>query len=218
MEKIDIRKYIDQTILKPEAIEQDIRDFLNEVSCNGFYCAVVNPCWVPMAVKLLPGTIKVCSVVGFPLGASTMKAKVHAAQDLVQMGCNEIDMVMNIGRFKGQDFKYVETEIRQVRSACAGRVLKVIIETCLLTDQEKVAVAKLIVASGAQFVKTSTGFNRQGATVEDVRLLRSTVGPEFGVKASGGIRTADQARAMIAAGANRLGTSNGCVIVAQPGA
>ncbi len=217
MDKIDIRKFIDQTILKPDATEKDIRVFLDEVSRCGFYCAVVNPCWVPMAIKLLPKTIKVCSVVGFPLGASTTKAKVHAAHDLAEMGCDEIDMVMNIGRFKGKDFKYVETEMKQVRNACAGQVLKVIIETCLLTDEEKTAAARSIVSSGAQFVKTSTGFNRQGAMVEDIRLLRAAVGPDFGVKASGGIRTAEQARAMINAGATRLGTSSGAAIIAQTG-
>ena len=211
---IDMRTFIDQTILKPEATARDIERFLEEVAAHQFFAAVVNPCWVPMAVQVLPRTIKVCSVVGFPLGASSTRAKVFAAQDLIEMGCDEIDMVMNIGRFKGQDYKYVETEIRQVKGNCAGRVLKVIIETCLLDQPEKVDAARLVRASGADFVKTSTGFSRQGATVEDVRLLRSVVGREFGVKASGGIRTHEQAARLIAAGASRLGTSQGLAIIA----
>lgn len=210
-----INKFIDQTILKPDATTRDIERFLKEAAAHSFYAAVVNPCWVETAVAALPKSIKVCSVVGFPLGASSTKAKVYAAADLVAMGCNEVDMVMNIGRFKDQDFKYVEQEIGQIREACAGRVLKVIIETCLLDHGEKVAAAKTVRESGAHFVKTSTGFASRGATVEDVRLLRSVVGRDFGVKASGGIRIYEQACALIAAGANRLGTSQGVAIIAQ---
>lgn len=212
---LDVRKFIDQTILKPEATAGDIERFLQEVAAHRFFAAVVNPCWVETAVAALPRDIVVCSVVGFPLGASSTGAKVYAAAELVAMGCAEIDMVMNIGRFKGRDFKYVEAEVKQVVRACTGRVLKVIIETCLLDEPEKAAAAKLVQNSGAHFVKTSTGFNRQGATVEDVRLLRSVVGSEFGVKASGGIRTHEQACGLIEAGASRIGTSQGVAIVAS---
>ncbi|MBE0433580.1 deoxyribose-phosphate aldolase [candidate division WOR-3 bacterium] len=208
-----ISKFIDQTILKPEATAGDIERFLKEVAAHNFFAAVVNPCWVETAIANLPRGIMVCSVVGFPLGASSTKAKAYAAGDLVATGCDEVDMVMNIGRFKDKDFEYVAREIRQIREACAGRVLKVIIETCLLDHEEKVAAAKIVRESGAHFVKTSTGFSSHGATVEDVKLLRSVVGNDFGVKASGGIRTYEQACDFIAAGASRLGTSHGVAIV-----
>jgi deoxyribose-phosphate aldolase len=208
-----INRVIDQTILRPDATSGDIKIFLKDVEEYRFYAAVVNPCWVQSVVNNLPGGIKVCSVVGFPFGASTTRAKVYAARDLVSMGCDEIDMVMNIGRFKEKDFKYVGKEIKMVNEVCSGRILKVIIETCLLSHDEKIAAANLIRESGAHFVKTSTGYSQGGAVVEDVKLLRSVVGPDFGVKASGGIRTFEQARAFIAAGANRLGTSSGVAIV-----
>jgi deoxyribose-phosphate aldolase len=211
MEKIN--KTIDQTILRPDATSEDIRMFLKDFTEYGFYAAVVNPCWVPSVVNKLPDGVKVCSVVGFPFGASTSRVKAHAAEDLVRMGCDEIDMVMNIGRFKEKDFKYVGKEIKIVNEACSGRILKVIIETCLLTRDEKIAAANLIRESGAHFVKTSTGYSHGGAEVDDVQLLRSVVGPDFGVKASGGIRTFEQARTFIAAGASRLGTSSGVAIV-----
>jgi deoxyribose-phosphate aldolase len=208
-----INRVIDQTILRPDANRQDIEIFLKEAAEHEFYAAVVNPCWVETAVATLPKGVRVCSVVGFPLGASSTKAKVYAARDLVLMGCDEIDMVMNIGRLKDKDFKHVGREIKQVSEACAGKVLKVIIEACLLTDEEKVAAANIVREGGAHFVKTSTGFSRGGATAEDVRLLRATVGKDFGVKASGGVRTYEQACRLLAAGANRLGTSHGVAIV-----
>ena len=208
-----IHRLIDQTILKPDATNADILSFIKDVAEYRFCAAVVNPCWVPALVEGLPEGIKVCSVVGFPFGASTVRTKVYAAEDLISLGCDEIDMVMNIGRFKDKDFKYVGKEIKMVLEACSGRILKVIIETCLLTHDEKVAAANLIRDSGAHFVKTSTGYSHGGAMLEDVRLLRSVVGPDFGVKASGGIRTFEQAQAFIKAGASRLGTSSGVAIV-----
>ena len=208
-----IHRLIDQTILKPDATNADILSFIKDVAEYRFCAAVVNPCWVPALVEGLPEGIKVCSVVGFPFGASTVRTKVYAAEDLISLGCDEIDMVMNIGRFKDKDFKYVGKEIKMVLEACSGRILKVIIETCLLSHDEKVAAANLIRDSGAHFVKTSTGYSRGGAVLEDVRLLRSVVGPDFGVKASGGIRTFEQAQAFIKAGASRLGTSSGVAIV-----
>jgi deoxyribose-phosphate aldolase len=211
----NIGKYIDQTILKPDATKEEIVSFLLGVVKYQFFAAVVNPCWVPVVGAQLPHDIKLCSVVGFPLGASRTKVKVCAAEDLVQQGCHEIDMVLNIGKLKEKDYKYVGKEIKLVAEACQGRVLKVIIETCLLEKQEKVAAANIIKESGGQFVKTSTGFSREGAKVEDVELLRATVGPDFGVKASGGIKTYAQALQFIKAGANRLGTSSGVQIVEQ---
>jgi deoxyribose-phosphate aldolase len=209
----DLNTYIDQTILRSDATEQDIRTFLKGVKEHNFYAAVVNPCWVELCKIELPGTIKVCSVVGFPLGASSMRAKVYAARDLVKMGCDEIDMVMNIGKFRGKEYKYVVREIKAVVEACQGRVLKVIIETCVLSDTEKTAAARIIMETGAAFVKTSTGFRAAGAQESDVRLLRSIVGPQFGVKASGGIRDAAFTRKLIEAGASRIGTSAGVKIM-----
>lgn len=209
----NISKYIDQTILKPSATKVDIMQFLRNTEKYEFYAAVVNPCWVHLARQTLPGDIKVCSVVGFPLGASTTKAKVCAAQDLVAQGCDEIDMVLNIGQLKSGDFKYVEKEIKAVVDAAKGRIVKVIIETCLLDPDEKQAAARIVKESGANFVKTSTGFSSEGAKTEDVALLRRIVGPKFGVKASGGIRERAFAVELIKAGANRIGTSAGVHIM-----
>lgn len=209
----NLNQYIDQTILRPEATEKDILAFLQGVKKYKFYAACVNPCWVSLARKDLPRHIKICSVVGFPLGASSTEAKVFAARDLIEKGCDEIDMVMNIGRMKGKDFKQVEREIRSVVEAAQDRVVKVIIETCLLTDDEKRAAAHIIVESGAHFVKTSTGFSRAGAQIRDVMMLRELVGPDFGIKASGGIRDYASALGLVEAGANRLGTSAGIEIM-----
>ncbi len=213
----DINQYIDQTILRPDATEKDIKTFVEGVKKYNFYAACVNPCWVSLVRKDLPGDIKVCSVVGFPLGATSTKAKVYAAKDLIDKGCDEIDMVMNIGRFKGKDYKHVGKEIRAVVEAAQERIVKVIIETCLLTDEEKRAAARIIVESGAHFVKTSTGFSREGARKTDVTMLRELVGPDFGVKASGGIRDYAAAQDLIEAGADRLGTSSGVEIMQNRG-
>jgi deoxyribose-phosphate aldolase len=204
---------IDQTILKPEAIRDDIEKFIRDVKEHNFYAAVVNPCWIELIHRELPAGIKRCSVVGFPLGASSTIIKARAAQDLVSIGCDEIDMVMNIGYFKSKDYDFVIQDIKAVVDSAQGRIVKVIIETCLLSAAEKKDAALLIVESGAHFVKTSTGFNRAGAVLEDVELLRKAVGQDFGVKASGGIRDRDQAIAMIKAGANRIGTSAGVSIL-----
>jgi deoxyribose-phosphate aldolase len=209
----NLSKYIDQTILDPAATERDILHFLQGVIEYGFFAAVVNPCWVPLISVKLPKGIKACSVVGFPLGASSTRTKIYAAEDLVRQNCHEIDMVMNIGRLKGKEFKYVGKEIEAVVAACQGRTLKVIIETCLLDHEEKITAARIIQESGAQFVKTSTGFGSQGAQLDDVMLLRDTVGRDFGIKASGGIRTYEQAAAFIRGGANRIGTSRGVEIM-----
>ncbi len=209
----DINKYIDQTILKPETAERDILTFLEGVKRCKFYAACVNPCWVELVRQYLSEDIRVCSVVGFPLGASSKKTKTSATEELVAMGCDEIDMVMNIGKLKGKDYKYVGKEIKSVVEAAQGRVVKVIIETCLLTEDEKRAAAHIIRESGAQFIKTSTGFSRRGVKIGDVVMLRKIVGPHFGVKASGGIRDYETALKLIKAGANRLGTSAGVEIM-----
>jgi deoxyribose-phosphate aldolase len=211
----DINRYIDQTILKPDATTADVLNFLNEALKYDFCALVVNPCWVRLVREKLPRAARLCSVVDFPLGASDTGTKVFAAEALVKQGCDEVDMVLNIGRLKDKDFKYVGKEIKAVATACQGRVLKVIIETCMLDDEEKVAAANIIKESGAHFVKTSTGFAREGAKIEDVRLLRGVVGPDFGVKASGGIRTYAQAAGFVKAGANRLGTSSGVQIMKE---
>lgn len=211
----EIRLYIDQTILKPETTQNEILEFLKEVEKFKFYAAVVNPCWTELARSNLPKEIKICSVVGFPLGASSTEAKVCACADLIKKGCDEIDMVMNIGKLKGKNYKYVGKEIKAVVEAAQARVVKVIIETCLLDDEEKRAAANIIKESRAHFVKTSTGFSKTGARLEDVRLLRQVVGPDFGVKASGGIRTYSDVMKFIEAGANRIGTSAGAKIIEE---
>jgi deoxyribose-phosphate aldolase len=211
----DIARYIDQTILKSDATRDDIDAFVREVTTYAFYCAVVNPCWVGIVRAQLPPSIKVCSVVGFPLGGSATKAKICATRDLVASGCDEIDMVMNIGRFLSTDYYYVGQEIADIVAAADGRIVKVIIETCLLTDQQKRVASQIICEKKAHFVKTSTGFSKSGAVIDDVQLLRKAVGPDFGVKASGGIRDYQFALALLQAGANRLGTSAGVAIKHQ---
>jgi deoxyribose-phosphate aldolase len=210
---LDLKHYIDQTILKPSATKTEILDFLHDVEKYEFYAGVVNPCWVELARHTLPAHIKVCSVVGFPLGASSIRTKVFATDDLIKMGCDEIDMVLNIGQLIDKNYSYLKKEISLVVKAAAEKTVKVIIETCLLDDELKKAAARIIIESKAHFVKTSTGFSNKGADVHDVKLLRKVVGPEFGVKASGGIRDHIFARELIMAGANRIGTSSGVFIL-----
>jgi deoxyribose-phosphate aldolase len=208
-----LKRYIDHTILKPDATQKDIEAFLKECIHFGFYAAVMNPCWVNFSRSNLPNAIKVCSVVGFPLGASSTSVKQHAAHDLILNGCDEIDMVMNIGKFRSKDYSYVGKEIGLIKKEAGHRIVKVIIETCLLTDAEKRAAARIVMENGADFVKTSTGFSLHGATVEDVVLLHEVVGSACKVKASGGIRDYKSAISLIKAGASRLGTSAGPHII-----
>jgi deoxyribose-phosphate aldolase len=207
--------FIDQTLLKPEAAENEVRAFLESATKYSFYSIFLNPCWVELARKSMPPGTRIGSVVGFSLGASTMKAKSYAADELARSGCSEIDMVINVGRLKSGDLKYVGRDIKGVVGAAGGRVVKVIIEACLLTEGEKVSACRIIMESGARFVKTSTGFSKGGATVEDVRLIRSVVGPDFGVKASGGIRDYPSVLKLLQAGANRIGTSAGVEIMEE---
>jgi len=206
--------FIDHTILKAEATAGDIEKLCAEAREHKFYSVCVNGSRIAEARHFLEGTdIKVAGVVGFPLGAMAADAKRFETEAAVDDGAQEIDVVLNLGRLKDGDDQYVLRELRDVAEAADERTVKVILETCLLTDEQKVRACKLVVESGAHFVKTSTGFSAGGATVADVRLMRETVGPKFGVKASGGIRDTKTALAMIEAGATRLGTSASVAIV-----
>ncbi len=207
-------KYIDHTLLKPESTPQDIEKICLEAKEYDFASVCIQPCYVKMAYGLLKDTdVKVCTVIGFPLGANTTETKIQEACQAVEEGAEEIDMVINIGALKAGDTVYVTEEIRRIKEAVGNLVLKVIIETCLLTDEEKVLACQCAVNAGADFVKTSTGFSKGGATVEDVRLMKQTVGDRCQVKASGGIRTPEDFEAMIEAGASRIGTSSGIKLI-----
>jgi len=211
----EMSKRIDHTLLKPEAPRSLFDSFCSEAVQYGFKTVCVNSAWVAhVAQKVRGSEVAVCAVVGFPLGLTHRAAKAFEAEKAVEDGATELDMVLNIGALKGDDLKTVEADIRAVRQAAAGpTVLKVIIETCLLTDKEKIRACEIAKHVGADFVKTSTGFSSGGATVEDVALMRRIVGHEMGVKASGGIKDWLAAVAMIKAGADRIGTSAGVVIV-----
>lgn len=209
-----LARYIDHTLLKADATARDIEKLCEEARQHNFFSVCVNGSGVELARSLVEDTpVKVACVVGFPLGAMEADVKRFETEAAIDSGAQEIDMVINIGRLKDKDDKYVLREIRDVVEAADERVVKVIIETALLNREEKVRACQLILESGAHFVKTSTGFSTAGATVDDVTLLRETVGPSFGVKASGGIRDTAAAHAMIEAGATRLGTSSGIAII-----
>jgi deoxyribose-phosphate aldolase len=207
---------IDHTLLKPEATSTDIAVLCGEAREWAFATVCVNPYWVRMAAGLLAGTpSKICTVVGFPLGANTMAAKIAEAERAISDGAKELDMVQNIGALRSGDHDYVREEIRQLAALAhdRGAILKVILETCVLTDDQKVTGACLALDASADFIKTSTGFAAAGATVHDVKLLRRTVDSRVGVKASGGVRTLDALRNMVRAGASRIGTSSGVSIM-----
>lgn len=206
---------IDHTILKADAKEEDVLRIIEEAKKYEFFSVCINPTWVALAKEHLAGTsVDVCTVIGFPLGANTSEVKAYEATDAINNGATEVDMVINIGALKSQQYKKVLKDIQAVVDAAKGKALvKVIIETALLTDEEKVKVCELAKEAGADFVKTSTGFSTGGATVADVKLMRETVGPEMGVKASGGIHNEAEAKAMIEAGATRIGTSAGVAIM-----
>ncbi len=211
---MNIASYIDHTILAADATEEKVAKLCREASQWKFASVCVNTCWTKFCAEKLKGTgVNVCVVVGFPLGAMSTEAKAFEAKKAVEDGATEVDMVINIGWLKDHKDALVEEDIRQVKKACGKAHLKVIIEACLLTEEEKVRACKLSVAAGADFVKTSTGFSKGGATVEDVALMRKTVGPDTGVKAAGGIRDYETAKKMIEAGADRLGCSAGIAIV-----
>jgi len=211
----DLAKLIDHTLLKPEATVEQINALCDEAAANRLWSVCVNSSWVEHCARRLGGKgVKVCSVVGFPLGAMDSRTKGLEARAAVANGAAEIDMVMNVGAMKAGDLKTVREDMLAVRRACrSGIVLKVILETCLLTDEEKVIACQIAKDVGADFVKTSTGFNKGGATAADIALMRRTVGPKMGVKASGGVKSYEDAVAMIRAGATRLGTSSGVLIV-----
>lgn len=211
--------YIDHTLLKPQATQDDIRTLCAEARQHGFCAVCVTSSHVPLVRELLMGSgVSICSVIGFPLGTASTRAKVMETRQAVADGANEIDMVMHVGALKDGRDGYVMEDILQVKAACGPALLKVIIETGLLSDQEKIRACVLSRQAGADFVKTSTGFGPGGATVEDIRLMKQTVGEALRVKASGGVRTTQDALNMIAAGADRLGTSSGVAIVTGTGA
>ena len=215
MDKKTIAAMIDHTLLKPEATPEQIKKLCAEAAAYHFASVCVNPVYIPLAAKLLQGTgVKVCCVVGFPLGAIAPEQKTAEAASCAAMGAEELDMVIHVGAAKAGDWALVQRDIEGVVKAAAGRTVKVILETCLLTDEEKRKACLAAKAAGAHFVKTSTGFSTGGATAADIALMRKTVGPEMGVKASGGIRDYAAAMAMIEAGANRIGASAGIAIVA----
>ena len=212
----NIARLIDHTLLRPEATHADILQLCREALEHHFASVCVNAYWVPLAASQLAGSdVKVCTVVGFPLGATSTEAKVAETEAALRAGAQEIDMVLNIGALRGDDDRAVEEEIALVAAAChrGGAILKVILETSLLNDDQKIVACKLSQMAGADFVKTSTGFSSSGATVPDVELMRRAVGPEMGVKASGGIRTLDDLLKMLVAGATRIGASAGVKIV-----
>ncbi len=201
-------RLFDHTILKADAVADEVRQVCQEAVEYGFMSVCINSCYTALVKKLLQGTpVKVCTVVGFPLGQMSTPAKCAEAAQAVAEGADEIDMVINVGALKDRDYPAVRADIAQVKSACGQAILKVIIETCLLTRPEKIKACQLAEEAGADFVKTSTGFGGGGATPEDVALMRETVGNRLGVKASGGIRDRETAEAMLHAGASRLGTS-----------
>lgn len=216
--KSELAKYMDHTLLKADATAEQIDRVAAEARELNTASVCVNGYWVPRVVAALEGTdVMTCAVIGFPLGAMSTAAKAAETADVVAAGAREVDMVINIGELKAGNDDVVRADIAAVAKAAhaGGAHLKVIIECCLLTEEEKVRASRLTVEGGADFVKTSTGFSTGGATVEDVRLMRETVGPDFGVKAAGGIRTLADAEAMIEAGANRLGVSASIAILSE---
>lgn len=211
---MNVNKYIDHTVLKPETTKAQILSLCEEAKQYDFASVCVNPTWVSTCAKELEGTdVKVCTVIGFPLGATLKEVKAFETKCAIEAGATEVDMVINIGAAKDQNWELVYEDIKAVVDAANGVLVKVIIETCLLTDEEKVKACEMSVKAGADFVKTSTGFSTGGATVEDVKLMRQTVGANVGVKASGGVRTSEDMNAMVEAGANRIGTSGGVSLV-----
>ncbi|HEL2250625.1 TPA: deoxyribose-phosphate aldolase [Streptococcus suis] len=209
-----LNKYIDHTILKPETTQEQVEKILAEAKEYDFASVCVNPTWVALAAESLKDSdVKVCTVIGFPLGANTPAVKAFETKDAISNGADEIDMVINIGALKTGNYDLVLEDIKAVVAASGDKLVKVIIEACLLTDDEKVKACQLSQEAGADYVKTSTGFSTGGATIADVALMRKTVGPDMGVKASGGARSYEDAIAFIEAGASRIGASSGVAIM-----
>ncbi|MDE8276990.1 deoxyribose-phosphate aldolase [Erysipelothrix rhusiopathiae] len=209
-----LSKYIDHTLLKQNATEAQIRVLCDEAKEYDFMSVCINPGFVSLCNELLSGTdVKVCTVIGFPLGANTTEVKVFETKNALENGADEIDMVINVSALKDKKYDLIENEIRSIKDACGENILKVIIETCLLEDDEIVKVCELAIAAGADFVKTSTGFSTGGATFEAVKLMKDTVKNQASVKASGGVRSQEDMESMIEAGATRIGTSSGVALV-----
>lgn len=210
----EVARYIDHTLLKGDTPREEIEQLCNDAKAHNFFSVCVNSTNVRLAASFLSGaSVKVCAVVGFPLGAGTPAAKAFEAREAVRCGADEIDMVMNIGAMRSKDYALVMEDISKVVKAVPGKTVKVILETGMLTHEEKIIACSLSKVANATFVKTSTGFGPGGATIEDIKLMRQVVGPDIGVKASGGVRSYDDAKAMIEAGANRLGCSSSVAIV-----
>lgn len=211
---MEYNRLIDHTLLKPDATKDEIQKLCNEAKQYDFASVCVNPCWVSYCKEELKDTrVNVCTVLGFPLGATSTQSKVLETAQALLDGADEFDMVINVGKLKDGEYDYVRNEIAQLKKIVGNHVLKVIIETCLLTDEEKVKACQLAKEAGADFVKTSTGFSKGGATVHDVELMRKTVGAQMGVKASGGVKNKEELQAMVEAGASRIGTSHGVDLV-----
>jgi len=219
MNNSELAAIIDHTILKPETKKDDVMKVCEEAKKYNFASVCINPTWVRLvANELKNSTVKVCTVIGFPLGASTSDVKAYETKKAIEEGANEIDMVINIGAIKSGDWNYVENDIKAVVKEAKGKaIVKVILETCLLTNEEKIKACEICVKAGADFVKTSTGFSTAGATVEDIQLMRKAVGEKLGVKASGGVRDRKTALDMVNAGASRIGTSSSVKIVTGEG-
>lgn len=211
---MNYNKYIDNTLLKADATLEEIKALCEESKEYDFKSVCINPAFIPNAKEFLKGSdVLICTVIGFPLGSMTTESKVFETKDAIEKGADEIDMVINVSALKDHNDKYVFEEIKRIKEACGEHTLKVIIECCLLTDEEKVRACKLSKEAGADFVKTSTGFSKWGAKVEDVKLMRETVGPKMGVKAAGGVRTHEEMLEMIKVGATRIGTSKGSALM-----
>lgn len=213
---VNFAKYIDHTLLKPNATDADVEKLCEEAKEYGFASVCVNPCHVALARKLLEGTdVKVCTVIGFPLGANTTEIKAAETERAYYDGCDEFDMVINIGKLKSRDYAYVKRDIEAVVRAARGKIVKVIIETYYLTPEEIAAATRLASEAGAHYVKTCTGFNEGSAKVEDIKIIAENAGPGVKIKASAGIRTYEQAKALVEAGASRIGTSSGVKIIKE---
>ena len=205
-----LNKFIDHTLLKADASKAQIKKLCEEAKEYDFKTVCINPSWIEFAINELKGSdVGVCTVIGFPLGAMTTEAKSFEAADAIEKGASEIDMVLHIGKLKDGDYEYIVKDIKAVKDACGEIPLKVIIETCLLTDEEKAIASKACIDAGADFVKTSTGFSTSGATIEDVVLIKEIVGDKAKIKAAGGVRSYEDLLAMVNAGADRIGTSSG---------
>ena len=213
MTRQEILSKVDHTLLKAEAKQEDILRLCQEAMANNTASICINPCYIEYAVGIMGDKVPVCTVIGFPLGAMTTQAKIFEAKDAIAKGAKEVDMVINIGKAKDGDFAFIEAEIRQIKQAVGEHILKVIIEACLLTDEEKIALCKAVVAAGADYIKTSTGFSTGGATFHDVELFAKYTNGGCKIKAAGGIRTKDDMEKFISLGADRLGTSSAIKIL-----